>query len=137
MERLSQRYLIEQEDDRDYAELDAVYVEKRKCPRCSCVCSDRKASAMLMRGPGEGSGQVKRRCCCMYSRSCLIKAVIITLVVLSLLSIVGLLFWAYAANFVSLYLKAAKVDFGYVFMSDNLPDGTKSTTSLAMNAEAR
>lgn len=72
----------------------------------------------------------------MYSRSCLIKAVIITLVVLSLLSIVGLLFWAYAANFVSLYLKAAKVDFGYVFMSDNLPDGTKSTTSLAMNAEA-
>ena len=133
----------EEEDDRDCADGDFVYasIGKQKCRRCSCLCySNRKKSAVPMMVPGDrNSALLKKRCCyCDRSRSCLLRCAIITLVVLTVLTIFALLLWFLAMpTFVSMYFKATDIKFGYISMSDNLPDGTKSSDSLFMDGHAR
>ena len=145
MSRLSQRYVAYQDndDDHDYADQDSVYVEDRKCPMCFRRCSKRKPSTKSMVTLGnKKTTSVKlccKPCCCgCCTRCCLIRGAIITLSVLTLLAIITLLLWIYALpGWIGMYLKATNITFDYVSMSDNLPDGTKSTDSLIMSGEAR
>ena len=143
-----EKYLgYEEGDDRDNADKDFVYesIGKQKCRRCSCLCpfgcySNRKKSAVPMMVPGDRNSALlkKRCCCCVRSRSCLLRCAIITLVVLTVLTIFALLLWFLAMPaFVSMYFKATDIKFGYISMSDNLPDGTKSSDSLFMDGHAR
>lgn len=120
-------------DDRDdeYMDTDFAYqsIEHKKNRRCPCICSDRKASAMLMLAPGDKSSVNLNKRFCRYSRLCCIRAVLIVLVIIAVLGIIALLLWQFAVpSFVSLYLKSTEIDFGYVSLTDNLPDGTKVRT---------
>ena len=148
MARLSQKYVAyeDEDDDRDYAETDSVYlVDDQKCPWCPRLCFKRKFSTKSMATlAGQKSAPVKPRCklcccaCCSCSRCCLIKGAIITLSALTVLLIVAVLLWTYALPvWIGMYLKATNISFDYVSLSDNLPDGTKSTNSLLMGGEAR
>ena len=143
-QRLSQRYVEDEQvaDDRDdeYMDSDFAYhsIENKKNRRCPCRCSNRKASKMLMLRPGDKSSDNLNKRFCRYSRLCLIRAVLIALVIIAVLGIIVLLLWQFAVpSFVSLYLKSTEIDFGYVSLTDNLPDGTKSSDSLEMYAKAR
>lgn len=138
-----ERYVKEEQvaDDRDdeYMDTDFAYqsIEHKKNRRCPCICSDRKASAMLMLAPGDKSSVNLNKRFCRYSRLCCIRAVLIVLVIIAVLGIIALLLWQFAVpSFVSLYLKSTEIDFGYVSLTDNLPDGTKSSDSLEMYAKA-